>query len=117
MEAEEYRLNLLNEIRSDAALNGITPDEEFTSFCLETLENMGEIPAPYPISCNMRGSRNRKICFDAYGFDEADSSIILFISDFQNTLEKTSLTNTRINELYTQMSLFIEEAYNNSIKE
>lgn len=117
MEAEEYRLNLLNEIRSDAALNGITPDDEFTSFCLETLENMGEIPAPYPISCNMRGSRNRKICFDAYGFDEADSSIILFISDFQNTIEKTSLTNTRINELYTQMSLFIEEAYNNSIKE
>ena len=116
MELDEFRINILEEFRSDASHNEVSPEEEFINYSLETLESLGLFPSPYPIACNIRGSRGRKICFDAYGYDEADSSIILFISDFQNSLDSTTLTNTRINELYQQMALFIEEAYNNNIK-
>ena len=115
MELDEFRINILEEFRSDASHNEGSPEEEFINYSLETLESLGLFPSPYPIACNIRGSRGRKICFDAYGYDEADSSIILFISDFQNSLDSTTLTNTRINELYQQMALFIEEAYNNNI--
>ena len=38
------------------------------------------------------------------------------ISDFQNTIEKTTLTNTRIDELYSRMRNFIVEAYNGDIR-
>ena len=90
--------------------------EQFVNSALAQLEEMGELIDPYPFSCEMRGTNNRSLAFDAYGYDDADSSIVLLISDFQNTVEKTTLTNTRIDELHNKMRYFIEEAYHGNIR-
>ena len=116
MEIDEYRIEFLNTIRNEASLDGNDVDDQFVNTVLSQLEEMGELIDPYPFSCDMRGSNNRSLAFDAYGYDDADSSIILLISDFQNTVEKTTLTNTRIDELHNKMRYFIEEAYNGNIR-
>ncbi|MFR9545710.1 MAG: AIPR family protein [Rikenellaceae bacterium] len=116
MEIEEYRIEFLNTIRNEASIEGTDVDDIFVSTTLTQLEEMGEVIDPYPFSCEMRGSKSRSLGFDAYGYDDADSSIILFISDFQNTIEKTTLTNSRITELYNKMRYFIEEVNAGSLR-
>src|SRR5574344_69712 len=116
MEIDEYRIDFLNTIRNEASLEGNDVDDQFVNTVLSQLEEMGELIDPYPFSCDMRGANNRSLAFDAYGYDDADSSIVLLISDFQNTVEKTTLTNTRIDELHNKMRYFIEEAYNGNIR-
>lgn len=116
MEINEYRIEFLNTIRNEASLDGNDVDDQFVNSALAQLEEMGELIDPYPFSCEMRGTNNRSLAFDAYGYDDADSSIVLLISDFQNTVEKTTLTNTRIDELHNKMRYFIEEAYHGNIR-
>ena len=116
MEIDEYRIEFLNQLRNDASLNQNDVDDEFINTTIGMLEEIGELTDPYPFSCDMRGLRGRVMAFDAYGYDDADSSIILLISDFQNSVEKTTLTNTRIDELYSRMRYFIEEAYAGNIR-
>lgn len=116
MEINEYRIEFLNTIRNEANLDGNDVDDQFVNSALAQLEEMGELIDPYPFSCEMRGTNNRLLAFDAYGYDDADSSIVLLISDFQNTVEKTTLTNTRIDELHNKMRYFIEEAYHGNIR-
>ena len=116
MEINEYRIEFLNTIRNEASLDGNDVDDQFVNSALSQLEEMGELIDPYPFSCEMRGTNNRSLAFDAYGYDDADSSIVLLISDFQNTVEKTTLTNTRIDELHNKMRYFIEEAYHGNIR-
>ena len=116
MEIDEYRIDFLNTIRNEASLEGNDVDDQFVNTVLSQLEEMGELIDPYPFSCDMRGANNRSLAFDAYGYDDADSSIVLLISDFQNTVEKTTLTNTRIDELHNKMRYFIEEVYNGNIR-
>ena len=116
MEIDEYRIEFLNQLRNDASLNQNDVDDEFVNTTLNMLEEMGELTDPYLFSCDMRGLRGRAMAFDAYSYDDADSSIVLLISDFQNSVEKTTLTNTRIDELYGRMRYFIEEAYAGNIR-
>jgi hypothetical protein len=116
MEINEYRIEFLNTIRNEANLDGNDVDDQFVNSAIAQLEEMGELIDPYPFSCEMRGTNNRSLAFDAYGYDDADSSIVLLISDFQNTVEKTTLTNTRIDELHNKMRYFIEEAYHGNIR-
>lgn len=116
MEIDEYRLEFLQDLRNEATVDGNDVEDQFVKVKIQELEDLGELIDPNQFSCEMRGSNNRAIAFDAYGYDEADSSFILLISDFQNTIEKVTLTNTRIDELYSRMRNFIEEAYNGDIR-
>ena len=116
MNIEEYRIDFLNTIRNDASVDSTDVDDQFISTTLLMLEEMGHVVDPYPFSCEMKGSKNRSLGFDAYGYDDADGSIILLISDFQNTKEKTTLTNSRITELTNKMRYFIEELHLGSLK-
>lgn len=116
MEIDEYRLEFLQDLRNEATVDGNDVEDQFVKVKIQELEDLGELIDPNQFSCEMRGSNNRAIAFDAYGYDEADSSFILLISDFQNTIEKATLTNTRIDELYLRMRNFIEEAYNGDIR-
>ena len=72
MEIDEYRIEFLNTIRNEASLDGNDVDDQFVNTVLSQLEEMGELIDPYPFSCDMRGSNNRSLAFDAYGYDDAD---------------------------------------------
>lgn len=116
MDINEYRSEFLERIRFQAEHNSTDAQSQFLDTILEKLEECGELMDPYPYECNMTGSNRRKLAFDAYSYDEADSSIVLLLSDFYNDGEKTSLTDTRIKDLSRYMRNFIEEAYEGDIR-
>lgn len=110
MEITEYRQYWLEQVRSEAEHNSNDPSNEFVAESLDTLEEAGELNNPYQFQFYCVGRGRRIMAFDAYGYDEADSSFVLVISDFKNTTDALSLTNTDIERLYKQMVNFIEEA-------
>lgn len=116
MDIDEYRIDFLENLRNEADLDGNDVDDQFLQSSLALLEDMGWLMDPYPFPCNMRGSKNHALAFDAYAYDDADNSIVLLISEFHNTREKVTLTKTRIDELYNKMRYFIEEAYTGDIR-
>lgn len=68
------------------------------------------------MSVEMRGSRNRLLAFDAYAYDEADGALILIASDFTNERDSTpTLTNSRIEDIYTHMLNFLDECVQGNI--
>jgi hypothetical protein len=117
MEFEDYRKEFLEEIRSDASINGTDPNDEFIQKSITLLEEIEEFPDPTIHYFGKKGKRNKIMQFNAFGFDEADGSICLLISDFNNSESSTALTNTLIDSLYSRMQYFIEEAYDGNISE
>ena len=54
---------------------------------------------------------------DGYSFDEVDRSLILLISDFQDSYNTENLTETRLDELYWRLYNFLDETCNGDISE
>lgn len=117
MDIEEYRKEFLEQIRTDAALNSTDPNEEFIQKSISLLEENEEFPDPLIHYFGSRGKRNRQMQFNAFSFDEADGSICLLISDFNNSENPATLINTQIDSLYSRMQYFIEEAYEGNISD
>lgn len=113
MELSEYRSEFIDELRFNAEHDGSEPESQFINWMLEKLEDIGELNDPYPVSIVMKGRRGRKMAFDAYAYDEADSSLILISSYFSNTHDNApTLTNTQIEDMYKHMVNFVDEAVN-----
>lgn len=118
MEVTEFREQFLEELRFKAEHEGTEPEVQFIEKMLENLEDIGELTDAMPMSIEKRGRRGRIMAFDAYAYDEADGALILIASDFTNEKDSSStLTNTRINELYTHMQNFIDESVNGQISD
>lgn len=112
---QEFKEDFLKDIRDNAEINQTTPEEEFISKVLTLLEELQEVNNPYENSIQKRGSRNKMMQFDAYGFDEADKSLSLILSDFQNDFDAPKLINTKIDILHGRMINFLEESYNGTL--
>lgn len=118
MEIEKFREQFIDQLRFDADHNGTEPEVQFLNKMLEDLESIGELNDPVPMSVEMNGRRNRKMAFDAYAYDEADSALILITCDFNNERDTVkTLTNGRINELYSHMLYFLDETLNGKISD
>ena len=117
MDIEEYRKDFLEQIRSDAAINSTDPNDEFIQKNVSLLEEIEEFPDPTIHYFGSRGKKKRFLQFNAFGFDEADGSICLLISDFNNSENPIALTNAHIDTLYSRMQYFIEEAYQGTISD
>lgn len=118
MEIKEYRAQFIDQLRFDADHEGTEPETQFILKTLEELETIGELNDPMPMSIEMRGKRGRIMALDAYAYDEADSALILIASDFTNERDTVStLTNTRITDLYTRMRNFLDEAVNGKMSD
>ena len=115
MDVHEYSQDLFRQIEFEALQNSTDNQAQFTEWALDKLEGYGELLDPYPFECVTTIAR-KKVAFDAYAFDEADSSIVLLISEFNNSSDKVNLTQTRIDELYEYMRRFIEESYANNVR-
>lgn len=116
MDIEEYRKQFIDELRFNAEHEGTEPETQFIEKYLSDLEEIGELNDPIPMSVEMRGSRNRLLAFDAYAYDEADGALILIASDFTNERDSTpTLTNSRIEDIYTHMLNFLDECVQGNI--
>ncbi len=116
MDVEEYKKDLLVQIRFDADHNNSDATSQFTEWALEKLESYGELNNPMPFEFSKTTAKFGKMAFDAYGFDEADSSLVLLITEFNNSFEKKNMTKTRVDELCGFMRNFIEAVSSGTIK-
>ena len=112
---EEYRNELLEELRADASIGSTDTGDEFISRTFELLDDSGELPEPTQIYFGKRGKNNRMMQIDGYAFDNADSSLCLVISDFQDTVTPETLIQTQITALTTRLGNFLDEAINGNL--
>ena len=116
MDIEEFRKELIDEIRIESESEGSDPESMFIEKTLNELEEIGELNDPIPMSIYRRGHGSRILAFDAYAYDVADASLVLIASDFSNQREVVPrLTNGRVEELYAHMLNFIDEAVNGTL--
>ncbi|MCL2599293.1 MAG: AIPR family protein [Firmicutes bacterium] len=115
---EEFRAQYLEEIRNDSRIEGVMPGAQFFADVLTRLQSIGDIVDPLEIdTCNDKVCRKgRKMSIDAYSFDESDKSVCLYINDYVDSLE-SMLTHTEIMSLCNKMLYFLEEAYEDQLKE
>jgi len=116
MEFEEYRKLFIDDIINDASLEGLDPESFFIERVLTDLEDIGVLNDPIPMSVEILNTRRQILAFDGYSYDEADGALVLIASEFTNQRDSApTLTNTRIEELLSNMQRFIEEAVNDNI--
>ena len=99
MDYQAYKKEFLESLRNDSAINGTDTEDEFLNRTLSLLVDYDEVNDPVRFGMgDKRGRGNRLMRADGYCFDETDHSLILFISDFQDsenaaTSPEAGLTN------------------------
>jgi hypothetical protein len=113
----EFATDFVEQRRVDAAINQTDAADEFINYMFEYLHDMNFLDDPTQFYFGKQGRRQRFMQIDGYCFDEADKSLILIISDFEDSLEIQTLTNSQIESLYKKMLYFLDEACNGNIEE
>lgn len=116
MDLSEYREEFLNQLREDAKIHENPNQIQFVEESIDLLEKHDEVIDVIPYFCNLKCG-NHNDGFHAYAYSEADSSIVLIITDFVDSAEPVNLTNGDIKTLYNKMQYFITDAYSNKIKD
>ena len=116
MAFEEYKKEYLDDIRINAQIESVLPDEYFLEDALDKLTAMGELTDPVIRPIQKRCRNNKIMAFDAYGFDASDKSFVLISNDFKDTADAT-LTRTELDTIRTRMLNFIQEAFDEKLQE
>lgn len=116
MAFEEYKKEYLDDIRINAQIESVLPDEYFLEDALDKLTAMGELTDPVIRPIQKRCRNNKIMAFDAYGFDASDKSFVLISNDFKDTADAT-LTRTELDTISTRMLNFIQEAFDERLQE
>ena len=82
------------------------------------MTDFNEIEDPMCVGMGDKSRKNKSLMrIDGYSFDEVDRSLILFISDFQDSYMTDNLTMTRVDELYWRLYYFLDEVCNGNISD
>ena len=115
---EEYKQEFLDSLRADSAISGSDTVDEFITRTFGMLADYEEIQDPQRLGFgDKRCSGQHIMRADGYCFDETDHSLILLITDFQDTLETDNLTPTRVDDLYWRMYYFLNEVCNGKMED
>ena len=116
MDYQEYREEFLETLRADSAPSGTDTEDEFLNHTFDLLMDFNELDSPERTGMgDKKGKGGRLMRADGYCFDETDHSLILLISDFQDSKETDKLTRTRVDELYWRLYYFLDEVCNGTI--
>ena len=110
---EEFKKEYEDDLRLEAQINGMTPNEYFLEDFLNKLTSMGDIIDPQIIDVNKRGKNGRVMMFHALSFDESDKSVVLIYNDYIDGDE--ILIGSNLVKIKNRMLYFLEEAYNNNL--
>lgn len=117
MNLVEYRNELLEEVKIAAEANTSDVYVEYLRYVVDTLQDIEEIEDFTECYFETIGRMNRKVVIDGYHFDTVDKSCLIFISDFSNSDELLTITNTQIDKLYDRMKAFVDNSINGYIQE
>ena len=116
MDYQEYKKEFLETLRNDSVHSGTDTEDEFLNHTFDLLMDFDELDSPERTGMgDKKGKGGRLMRADGYCFDETDHSLILLISDFQDSKEPDKLTRTRVDELYWRLYYFLDEACNGNI--
>jgi hypothetical protein len=80
MTEEEFRADLLAAVASRATVEACGSREAFSLEMLERLSDSGEVPNAEACAETLTGHHGRKLEIDAWGIDDADGSLNLFVA-------------------------------------
>lgn len=116
MDFQDYVKEFLDELRTDAAINATDAGDEFILKTFELMESVNELKDPVQFYFGKSGRRNRPMQIDGYCFDDAENSLILLLSDFEDSHTPENLTNSKIDSLYKKMINFLDEVCNGDLQ-
>lgn len=118
MDYQEYKKDFLTELRNESAISGSETEDEFIGRTLDILTEFDEIEDPVRVGMGDKKGRGGRIMrLDGYSFDETDRSLVLIISDFQDSYLPDKLTMSRVDELYWRLYYFLDESCNGNISD
>lgn len=117
MSLQEFRVEFLDEIRADATIIGTDAGDEFIRKSLETLQELGELQDPIQYYFGKTFGGNRTMQIDGYSFDEAEKSLGLIISDFEDTYSPEDINRGQIEDVLSKrLRNFLELACNSKLE-
>jgi len=114
---ESFRAELLDSVRIRAS-SSIDKEELDYAFVCEVgsrLSEAEEFQDFIPCHCSGAGKRNRKFRVDGYELDEVDDSIRLLIADFGGGDSLETITKTRAESIFSQLTAFVEESASGNV--
>ena len=116
MELSEFRKNLIEDIKTNAAAEGEGTVLMFVRGFLENLQDINIIQ-DFEL-CYYSGKIGRKNCrVDAYSFDDFDYSMSLFIADYDGLAEIQTLTKTDATSLFERLGTFVDGSINRDLED
>lgn len=117
MDIKEYKELVMSEILVAATSNISDVTSEFIYHVTEQLIVAEEFEDFTEAYFENTGKNRRKIQIDGFTFDEVDKTCILFITDFTNSNELSTISNYEIEKLYSKVEAFVINSLNGYIKE
>lgn len=116
MEIEEFRKNLIEDVKTSAAAEGEGTVSTFVNECLDQLQGINVVQ-DYEVcfGSGKNGRRNYRV--DAGSFDDFDCSMSLFIADFSGEDDIPTLTRTEANSLFDKLIAFLDGSINRNLRE
>jgi hypothetical protein len=115
MNLEDFRNELVGDLRVAAEANQSDPHSEFVIDAVDQLQEAEEVENVELGYFEGIGPKGTKLMTDGYAFDSVDKSCVVLISDFSNSDSLETLTSTDIDRLYNNMRYLVEAALNGYI--
>ena len=110
MDVNEFRKDLLEEVKATAATEGGGSSFAFVQLIATYLVDAQYLPDFSYAFYNGVGKKNRKIRVDGYVYDEFDQTMNIIIADYTGDMERDTLTKTTANQFFDRAQFFLEEA-------
>lgn len=117
MNLEEYRQDLLEEIKVSAEYEMSNIQSEFVKNVVDILIDAEEFDDFTQGYFEGTYERNKKMSIDGCYLDEFDKSYVILLSDFSGSNDIKRITATEINKLYDSMKNFVEASIKGYIRE
>ena len=114
---EIFRANFMEELRNDASCYEDSVGDRFLNYAFEQFQESGIIQDPQLCYFEKKGRHNRMMQVHGYAFDEADSSLSLIISAFNDTNNIETITQTQINSYAQRLLAFLDEVCNGDLSQ
>ena len=114
---EEFRANLLADVRAEAEENSQYDALQFLETVSTSLNEDGKCPVAVPCYYQRTGRRNRKLLIHGYTYDDFDNTMSIFVSDFSGDPVLSTITQSNFDEMVKYAQAFIEESLDGHIEE